>query len=190
MHFLLADTFTSALNRLTAQEQKAVKTTAFDLQIDPSAQGLSFHRLDRAKDPHFWSVRASADLRIIVHKTASSLLLCYVDHHDAAYSWAERRRIEVHPTTGAAQLVEVREKVLEYASTRERDLIWGVEPDLDEVYTTERHLLYVACTRARDHLLVAGVQPVSEFLGGLRGASRWLNEGASRDGCFIFAGDC
>jgi superfamily I DNA/RNA helicase len=40
--------------------------------------------------------------------------------------------------------------------------------DLDEVYNTERHLLYVACTRARDHLLVSGVEPVSEFLDDLR----------------------
>jgi len=38
------------------------------------------------------------------------------------------------------------------------------EADLQEVYDTERHLLYVACTRARDHLLVIGVDPVSEFL--------------------------
>ncbi len=36
--------------------------------------------------------------------------------------------------------------------------------DLEEVYNTERHLLYVACTRARDHLLVTGVNPASEFL--------------------------
>lgn len=36
--------------------------------------------------------------------------------------------------------------------------------ELEEVYTTERHLLYVACTRARDHLLVTGVDPASEFL--------------------------
>jgi superfamily I DNA/RNA helicase len=36
--------------------------------------------------------------------------------------------------------------------------------DLEEVYNTERHLLYVACTRARDHLLVTGVHPASEFL--------------------------
>jgi superfamily I DNA/RNA helicase len=36
--------------------------------------------------------------------------------------------------------------------------------DLEEVYDTERHLLYVACTRARDHLLVTGVAPASEFL--------------------------
>jgi hypothetical protein len=40
----------------------------------------------------------------------------------------------------------------------------GDDADLQEVYDTERHLLHVACTRACDHLLVAGVTPVSEFL--------------------------
>jgi superfamily I DNA/RNA helicase len=39
------------------------------------------------------------------------------------------------------------------------------ESDLEEVCNTERHLLYVACTRARDQLLVTGVDPASEFLG-------------------------
>ena len=38
------------------------------------------------------------------------------------------------------------------------------EADLEDVYNTERHLLYVACTRARDRLLVTGVSPASEFL--------------------------
>jgi superfamily I DNA/RNA helicase len=42
------------------------------------------------------------------------------------------------------------------------------DTDLAEVYTTERHLLYVACTRARDHLLVTSVDPPSEFLDDLR----------------------
>ncbi|MDQ3625479.1 MAG: DNA helicase, partial [Verrucomicrobiota bacterium] len=42
------------------------------------------------------------------------------------------------------------------------------DADLQEVYDTERHLLYVACTRARDHLLVTGVEPASEFLDDLR----------------------
>jgi len=41
--------------------------------------------------------------------------------------------------------------------------------DLEEVYNTERHLLYVACTRARDALLVTGLDPASEFLDDLRG---------------------
>lgn len=38
------------------------------------------------------------------------------------------------------------------------------DADLEEVYNTERHLLYVACTRARDHLLVTSAGPASEFL--------------------------
>ena len=40
----------------------------------------------------------------------------------------------------------------------------GDEADLREVYETERYLLYVACTRARDHLLVTSASPPSEFL--------------------------
>ena len=74
---------------------------------------MQFHKLDKARDPNFWSVRVSRDIRLIVHKTDASLLLCYVDHHDEAYRWAERRKLETHPKTGAAQLVEIRETVQE-----------------------------------------------------------------------------
>ena len=42
------------------------------------------------------------------------------------------------------------------------------EAELEEVYDTERHLLYVACTRARDQVLVTGVEPASEFLEDMR----------------------
>jgi mRNA-degrading endonuclease RelE of RelBE toxin-antitoxin system len=113
MEFRIADTFTDSLTRLTSDEQKAVKTTAFDLQINPANPGFSFHRLDAVKDKNFWSIRVGSDIRLIVHKTAASLLLCYVDHHDKAYAWAERRKLETHPKTGAAQLVEIRERVQE-----------------------------------------------------------------------------
>ncbi len=113
MEFRIADTFTDSLARLTSEEQKAVKTTAFDLQMNPANPGFSFHRLDAVKDKNFWSVRVGSDIRLIVHKTAASLLLCYVDHHDKAYAWAERRKLETHPNTGAAQLVEIRERVQE-----------------------------------------------------------------------------
>ncbi len=113
MEFRIADTFTDSLARLNGDEQKAVKTTAFDLQTDPTSSALSFHKLDKARDRNFWSVRASRDIRLIVHKTQSSLLLCYVDHHDKAYAWAERRRLETHPKTGAAQMVEIVEVVQE-----------------------------------------------------------------------------
>lgn len=111
MDFRIADTFTDSLSRLAGEEQKAVKTTAFDLQLNPAKPGMSFHKLDKAKDKNFWSVRVSGDIRLIIHKTQGSLLLCYVDHHDKAYDWAERRKLETHPKTGAAQLVEIRETV-------------------------------------------------------------------------------
>jgi mRNA-degrading endonuclease RelE of RelBE toxin-antitoxin system len=113
MEFRIADTFTDSLARLTGEEQKAVKTTAFDLQINPANPGMAFHRLEKARDRKFWSVRVGSDIRLIVHKSEGSLLLCYVGHHDAAYDWAERRKLETHPRTGAAQLVEIRETVQE-----------------------------------------------------------------------------
>jgi mRNA-degrading endonuclease RelE of RelBE toxin-antitoxin system len=111
VEFRIADTFTASLARLNGAEQKAVKTTAFDLQLNLSSPGLRFHRLERPRDPNFWSVRVNDGIRLIVHRTPTSLLLCHVGHHDAAYAWAERRRIARHPTTGAAQLVELPEWV-------------------------------------------------------------------------------
>ena len=67
MQFRIADTFTDSLDKLTGEEQKAVKTTAFDLQLNPANPGMQFHKLDNAKDKNFWSVRVSSDLRIIVN---------------------------------------------------------------------------------------------------------------------------
>ena len=123
MDFRIADTFTDALARLPAADQKAVKISVLDLQLDPSAPGLQMHRIDKSKDANFWSVRVNRDLRLILHKTASSILVTYVDHHDRAYAWAERRRIEAHPRTGAVQIVEVRERVEE------------AQPDLARLWT-------------------------------------------------------
>jgi len=219
------------------------------------------------------------------------LLLCYVGHHDNAYQWAEKRKLEIHPRTGAAQLVEIRERIEEITVAKyieiERPMVakpvlftkhsddellgyrvpvdWlndvrqatedtilelahlsgiGIKPhemgvfvrseaeldrailavsaallnykalddhvetvnghvsictmhlakdlefravvvmacddevipsqqrietvtddaDLEDVYETERHLLYVACTRARDHLLITSGDIPSEFI--------------------------
>lgn len=69
MDFRIADTFTDSLARLSGDEQKAVKTTAFDLQLDPVNPGMQLHKIEKAKDKNFWSVRVSADIRLIVHKT-------------------------------------------------------------------------------------------------------------------------
>ena len=113
MQFRIADTFTASLAKLPNDQQRAAKTTAFDLQTNIAHPGLSLHRVAGARDPGFWSARVNLDLRIILHREGEDVILCYVDSHDDAYRWAERRRLETHPTTGAAQLVELREVVQE-----------------------------------------------------------------------------
>ena len=115
MQFRIADTFTASLGRLTNDEQRAAKTTAFDLQVNPTQPGHSLHRIAGARDANFWSARVSQDIRIVVHRTHEGVTLCFVGHHNDAYRWAERRKLETHPTTGAAQLVELREVVQEIA---------------------------------------------------------------------------
>ena len=158
MEFRIADTFTDSLAKLTGEEQKAAKTTAFDLQINPAHPGLQFHKLDRAKDKRFWSIRVSNDVRLIVHRTETSLLLCYVGHHDPAYHWAERRKLETHPKTGAAQLVELRETVQEIAVPRYVDVPQAAAP---------KPLLFAKLSD--DQLLGYGVP--SEWLADVRNAN-------------------
>lgn len=53
MEFRITDTFTASLAKLTGDEQKSTKTTAFDLQMNPTSPGMRFHKLDRAKDKNF-----------------------------------------------------------------------------------------------------------------------------------------
>jgi superfamily I DNA/RNA helicase/mRNA-degrading endonuclease RelE of RelBE toxin-antitoxin system len=163
VEFRIADTFTDSLARLTGEEQKAVKTTAFDLQLNPANPGFNFHKLDRAKDRNFWSVRVNADIRLIVHKTMGSLLLCYVDHHDKAYDWAERRKLETHPATGAAQLVEIRETVKEIAIP----VYVQTAPALEPKRAAQKRTVYIVASDAE--LLSYGV-PV-EWLGDVRDAT-------------------
>ena len=193
MNFRIADTFTDSLARLTGQEQKTVKTTAFDLQLNPANPGMQLHKLDKARDLNFWSVRVSSDLRLIVHKTGKSLMLCYVDRHDEAYAWAKRRRLETHPTTGAAQLVEIRETVKDviipryveteavaepklalFADVAEEELLgYGVPPVwLDDVFeATEDTILDLAehlpeeAAEALIELAVGGTPKMAEPVG-------------------------
>jgi superfamily I DNA/RNA helicase/mRNA-degrading endonuclease RelE of RelBE toxin-antitoxin system len=157
MEFRIADTFTDSLARLTGEEQKSVKTTAFDLQLNPTHPSLQFHKLAKAKDPNFWSIRVSRDVRLIVHRTGTSLLLCYVNHHDEAYQWAERRKVETHPKTGAAQLVEIRERIQEITV-----------PKYVEVEAKPARKQQLFSGVSEDELLGFGVP--SEWLGDVRNA--------------------
>ena len=63
MEFRIPDTFTASLERLTADEQKAAKTTAFDLQLNPSNPGIQLHRIDHRHGPGRGATGARAESR-------------------------------------------------------------------------------------------------------------------------------
>ena len=63
MEFRIADNFTAALTKLMHDEQKAVRTSVFDLQTNPEHPGLKWHRIGDFEDPNFWSRRVSRDIR-------------------------------------------------------------------------------------------------------------------------------
>ncbi len=71
---------------------------------DKNRPGISLERLDRLKTNQLWSARISQDVRAIVFREGSTDYLLYVDHHDAAYAWAERRQVTHNPRTNAIQI--------------------------------------------------------------------------------------
>ena len=126
MNFVMSDTFARALDRLASKDKaqaNLAKQAVTDFQLNPAQPGFSLERLTKSKDPNFWSLRVTDNLRIVTHRTADTFTLCYVDRHDEAYQWAERRRFEVHPHTGAMQVVEIRETVKEVTRVIEKQVM-------------------------------------------------------------------
>jgi hypothetical protein len=100
----LADSFYDSLGRLTANEQARVTPLVKGIRNGSLANGSRKHPLDRIAGD-FVSYSVNDDIRLIVHRSGSDQVICYVDHHDDAYRWAKRHRIEPHDATGAMQLV-------------------------------------------------------------------------------------
>ncbi len=105
----LAQDFLANLSTLPPTVQSKVLKWALRFQNDPSSNGINYEPINGARDKNLKSVRIDQDWRGIVFKppTGDVYVLMYVDRHDAAYEWAERRRVAVNPVTGALQVFAV-----------------------------------------------------------------------------------
>lgn len=105
----LAQDFLKNLSTLSSTVQSKVLKWALRFQSDPTATGINYEPIKGARDKNLKSVRIDQDWRGIVFKPPGGdvYVLMYVDHHDAAYKWAERRRLAVNPSTGALQVFAV-----------------------------------------------------------------------------------
>lgn len=105
----LSNDFLMQLAKLPVKVHAKVMKWAVQFQADPTSAGINYENIQGARDPNLKSVRLDVDWRGIVFKPKSGdvYVLLYVDHHDAAYRWAENRKLTINPVTGAMQLVTV-----------------------------------------------------------------------------------
>ena len=109
----LSQDFLFQLAKLPSNVHSKVLKWAVIFQTDPKSPGINYEKIHAARDPNLKSVRIDQDWRGIVFKPESGdvYVLLYVDHHDAAYKWAERRKLAINPVTGAMQVVVVEQVV-------------------------------------------------------------------------------
>ena len=172
MRLVFAHPFIKRLESLQNQDQKLVRDAVMQLHLDvmkdgQARPGLRWHALE---SPNLYSISPNMDFRVIIHHRGEDYAVLYVDHHDRAYDWASRRRLEVHPYTGSMQIVELEERteVVTHvrASTEERPFYSYDEPYLLQlgvpvVYVqTVRH----ASTRNAHELLELLPEDVAERL--------------------------
>src|ERR1700693_2554573 len=107
---LISPDVLASLRRLSAKDAKRTLEFLDKFQKTPANPGISLERLTGVADANLWSARVTQDLRAILHQGDTWTIL-YIDRHDDAYRWAERRKILRNSMTGALQIVETTEEV-------------------------------------------------------------------------------
>lgn len=106
MTIALSEDFLEAYSEIQKSQQKQVREFIERFRVNPAAPGINFETIQSAKDKNLFSVRINQAYRAIVyHPSKDVYVLTWVDHHDDAYRWAEKKRLAVHPDTGALQIV-------------------------------------------------------------------------------------
>ena len=107
----LAKSFLESYSSLPRRQQKKVREFIERVQEDPTRSGLNYESLQGAVDPRVRSLRVDQTYRVIVVKPEhDEVILCvWVDHHDEAYRWVERKSFEVNPLSGVLQVYSVEE---------------------------------------------------------------------------------
>lgn len=105
----LAQDFLMQLSKLPSNIQSKVMKWAILFQTDPKSPSINYEKIYAATESNLKSVRIDQDWRGIVFKpdVGDVYVLLHVDRHDAAYRWAEKRKLAINPVTGAMQLVVV-----------------------------------------------------------------------------------
>jgi superfamily I DNA/RNA helicase/plasmid maintenance system killer protein len=107
MTIALSSDFLLAFSNVQKSHQKQVREFIEIFREHPDSPGLNYELIQSAKGKDLYSVRINQAYRAVVFHPSNSAVyvLSWVDHHDEAYRWAERRQFQVHPSTGALQVL-------------------------------------------------------------------------------------
>src|SRR5437879_3214765 len=107
MTIALSSDFLLAFSNVQKGQQKQVREFIERFRERPDGPGISYELIQSAKGKDLYSVRINQAYRAVVFHPANSsvYVLSWVDHHDEAYRWAERKQFVVHPATGALQII-------------------------------------------------------------------------------------
>lgn len=115
MKIAMSEDFLRAFSEIPKGQQKKVREFIELFRENPRAGSISYHPVKNARDPDLFSVRVDQTYRAIVfHPSGSDVyVLTWVDHHDDAYAWAEKKVFKVNPVTGSLQILAAREELAE-----------------------------------------------------------------------------
>jgi Txe/YoeB family toxin of Txe-Axe toxin-antitoxin module len=111
MNVLLCKSLFQSLVKLNGNENKRTNEFILKFQDNPAQPGLSLERVTKTKSNNLWSLRITQELRVILYKSGDTWALLHADHHDDAYAWASKRKVEFNARTGALQVVKTVESV-------------------------------------------------------------------------------
>ena len=96
MKVALSDDFMDALGKLNGNEIKKASKTIMAVKQESDAKGLRFHKIEHPCGA-IVSFSVNMDIRIIAYQKDSTITMLYIDHHDDAYNWIQKRNVFYGP---------------------------------------------------------------------------------------------
>ena len=111
MRKAIAADFLDAFSKLPKQTQTKTHNFINKFKQNPASPGINYELIRNTKDKNLRSVRVDGSYRAIILKpeTGNIYLLLWVDNHDEAYQWAQRKVCKINPESGALQIIDVEE---------------------------------------------------------------------------------
>lgn len=105
----ISDEFFDAYSRVPRNIQERISKFINLFRQNPTSPGINYESIRNSRNKSMRSVRIDQTYRAILLKPerGNVYILLWVDHHDKAYEWAQRKTCIVNEASGALQIIDV-----------------------------------------------------------------------------------